>query len=191
MYHPVRGGTRGGADQFNWDDVKEDKYRENYLGHSLKAPVGRWQKGKDLTWYAKEPGSGAGSKGEDKIAAARSAKAAQLQALKKAEEEAMLNALGFSSTKSTHHQLSKEEMNEALKRGESQRDEFDIERVAGVGTSRRHFSASSGGKVAKEGVSFVSLAERTDTSKRKHHQDRTESKTKKHKKKHKRSRSPS
>ncbi|GKB36163.1 tubulin alpha-1 chain [Tanacetum coccineum] len=29
----------------SWDDVKVDKYRENYLGHSLKAPVGRWQKG--------------------------------------------------------------------------------------------------------------------------------------------------
>jgi hypothetical protein len=34
--------------EFNWDDVKGDKHRENYLGHSLKAPVGRWQKGKNL-----------------------------------------------------------------------------------------------------------------------------------------------
>lgn len=28
------GGVRGGQDQFNWDDVKVDKHRENYLGKS-------------------------------------------------------------------------------------------------------------------------------------------------------------
>ena len=31
-YMPVRGGTRGGKDLFQWDDVKTDKHRENYLG---------------------------------------------------------------------------------------------------------------------------------------------------------------
>lgn len=30
--------------EFKWNDVKTDKFRENYLGHSLLAPVGRWQK---------------------------------------------------------------------------------------------------------------------------------------------------
>lgn len=40
------GGTRGGQDQFKWEDVKADVHRENYLGHSLLAPVGRWQRGK-------------------------------------------------------------------------------------------------------------------------------------------------
>lgn len=37
--------------EFSWDDVKVDKHRENYLGHSVKAPVGRWQKGSDLHNY--------------------------------------------------------------------------------------------------------------------------------------------
>lgn len=31
--------------EFKWDDVKVDKHRENYIGHSVMAPVGRWQKG--------------------------------------------------------------------------------------------------------------------------------------------------
>jgi hypothetical protein len=34
MYHPSRGGVRGGQDQFDWEDVKADKYRESYLGES-------------------------------------------------------------------------------------------------------------------------------------------------------------
>lgn len=42
---PARGGNRGGKDQFNWDNVKADKDREYYLGHSVKATTGRWQKG--------------------------------------------------------------------------------------------------------------------------------------------------
>ena len=32
MYHPSRGGVRGGQDQFDWEDVKADKHRESYLG---------------------------------------------------------------------------------------------------------------------------------------------------------------
>lgn len=35
IYHPSRGGVRGGKDQFNWSDVKGDKERENYLGMSI------------------------------------------------------------------------------------------------------------------------------------------------------------
>lgn len=74
---PARGGTRGGKDKFNWDDVKNDQYRygrclcilpepandplttlqrrENYLGHSLHGQIGRWTttaRGRDLTWWS-------------------------------------------------------------------------------------------------------------------------------------------
>lgn len=38
-------GARGGRAEFSWENVKSDRDREFYLGHSVKASVGRWQKG--------------------------------------------------------------------------------------------------------------------------------------------------
>lgn len=83
---PSSTGTRGGQDQFKWEDVKEDKHRENYLGNSILAPVGRWQKGRDLTWYAKASGS-------QDTAAVQEKKQAEIQSIKDAEAEAMAEAL--------------------------------------------------------------------------------------------------
>jgi hypothetical protein len=33
---PPRPGARGGRGEFSWDNVKNDKDREYYLGHSVK-----------------------------------------------------------------------------------------------------------------------------------------------------------
>lgn len=103
---PARGGNRGGKDQFNWESVKSDKDREYYLGHSVKATTGRWQKGaagealpsgwsaqyltvfrflstgKDVFWYTRE-------KQEEQAAKAR----LELQAIKQREED-LMNEVG-------------------------------------------------------------------------------------------------
>ncbi|XP_069013690.1 multiple myeloma tumor-associated protein 2 [Embiotoca jacksoni] len=117
------GGVRGGQDQFNWDDVKVDKHRENYLGNSLMAPVGRWQKGKDLSWYAKDKKGGELSKAEE------------LAAVKAAEHEALMAALGHKNIKRQPTGLTKEDLVEVCRREEADGEERNVDRVSGLGSS--------------------------------------------------------
>ncbi|CAM9340988.1 unnamed protein product [Lampetra fluviatilis] len=143
MHHPTRAGVRGGQDQFNWDDVKTDKYRENYLGNSLMAPVGRWQKGKDLSWFAK-----------DKDGTNRAlSRQEELAAVKQAEEEALMTALGYKNVKKQPTGLTREEFADICKRGTLERDEKDIERVSGFGSSRpSHMLSKEDKEAQKQGL---------------------------------------
>ncbi|KEF61104.1 uncharacterized protein A1O9_02669 [Exophiala aquamarina CBS 119918] len=88
-------GSRGGRADFKWSDVQGSSHRENYLGHSLMAPVGRWQKGRDLNWYAKaDPGAHDNSAEDPATTAARERKE-EIQRIKQAEEDALARALGL------------------------------------------------------------------------------------------------
>ncbi|KAM3558369.1 hypothetical protein ARSEF4850_004638 [Beauveria asiatica] len=86
-------GSRGGVN-FSWDEVANSSRRENYLGHSLKAPVGRWQRGKDLNWYAKADATAANANETQEEREARERKE-ELRKVKEAEEDAIARALGL------------------------------------------------------------------------------------------------
>ncbi|POS86045.1 hypothetical protein EPUL_002176 [Erysiphe pulchra] len=86
-------GSRGGVN-FSWSDVTTSQHRENYLGHSIMAPVGRWQKGKDLSWYARGDDDSIknGETVEEKHIRERKE---EIRRIKDAEEDALARALGL------------------------------------------------------------------------------------------------
>lgn len=146
----VRGGTRGGRDQFSWEDVKADKNRESYLGASVHANVGRWQEGRDLYWYTRAAGGSAPPN-----AAAQAERRSAVAAIQRREQELMDEALGLrprppqggpsfaagpaTSTPAPH------EIAELLERGRA-REAVDNERVA-----ERIHGVGSGGAAARRG----------------------------------------
>ena len=130
---PIReASVRGGAGRFNWDDVKKDeKFRDTYIGHSLMAPVGRWQKGKDLQWYAKAAPTAAA----DEMVRKKAEREAEIRNIKQQEEEALAEALGFKVERKMQTEgVSQEELASALKDEET--TGRDVDKVEGLGYGR-------------------------------------------------------
>lgn len=75
------------------------------------APVGRWQKGKDLNWYAKNDTSPA-------ALSAAEARKEEIRKIKEAEESALSEALGYGPTLKTNANetpIGKKEVEKAIK----------------------------------------------------------------------------
>ncbi|KAK5173023.1 uncharacterized protein LTR77_003145 [Saxophila tyrrhenica] len=131
-------GSRGGVN-FSWDDVKNSQHRENYLGHSVMAPVGRWQKNKDLSWYARA--EDADLTPEQRAEKEQERKREEMRKIKEAEEDAMLKAMGLPVPDRTNANqeplgMGKEkqrEMNQALKEALGDDEDGEVEKGVGLG----------------------------------------------------------
>ncbi len=120
-----------GADRFKWEDVKEvGDYRDYYLGHSVAAPQGRWQKGKDLFWYNK-----AGKRATPEEAAEQ--RKLELAEIRRRDEDMINAALGLAPKQHAvvETKLEPNELKALLAKGVSERDGLDAERVEGLGAA--------------------------------------------------------
>jgi hypothetical protein len=158
--HKTRGGNRGGADRFNWDDVKNDEHRENYLGHSLHGQIGRWTttaRGSDLTWWSE----GRSQLNRLEKGEAEEAKRKELEMVKAAEEDAMREAMGLApKNRAKQIQLDKHEIKALFARNATERDEVqESERSEGMGYKPCAVTATLFSVLARPAVSFVSWAE--------------------------------
>ena len=176
-------GTRGGRGLFNWEDVKKDKYRHNYLGNSLKARVGKRAEQHDAFWWTRKPG-------ETDAASAAKARRAELEEVKRRDDAIMAQALGLAPSDrggaSNEHLLREEDVSFMTSRGMTERGDRCAERISGLGATPKRSSASASA-YCPPGDERKSKSKKKDKKKKK-----KKSKEKKKKKKKKsRSRSDS
>lgn len=201
----IRGGNRGGADQFKWDDVKMMTYkdRECYLGYSEHIGVldkgGKWKRN---DWWIKDDGQ-------------QSADAYELMMEKKlikAQEDAVMRKnLGMPpkpgdeeilDAKAKGQKLDSYEIKELIKRSDGKEEELDevdkADRMGGVGFSKFGNTGAYQGDVDKslsklDGVGIEEYKRIMKRMKSKKSKDKKskKSKSKKSKTSKKRSRSSS
>ncbi len=112
------------------------------------APVGRWQKGKDLNWYAKNDTSPA-------ALSAAEARKEEIRKIKEAEESALSEALGYGPTvkkNANETPIGKKEVERAIKET-ADGDEEDGAKGVGFGV----FSAAGPAKEERDVLGGVGL----------------------------------
>jgi len=122
-----RGGNRGGKDQFNWEDVRGDKYKDYYIGQSMKINTGNWwNRGIGILNVEK----GRGDKTKEQLVSD-----SEISKVKQEEQQLMMEALGLRPKirRESGRALEKHEFKDLCRRGTTQRDSTDTDRIGGLG----------------------------------------------------------
>eukprot|EP01100_Stratorugosa_tubuloviscum_P012603 TRINITY_DN6022_c1_g2_i1.p1 TRINITY_DN6022_c1_g2~~TRINITY_DN6022_c1_g2_i1.p1 ORF type:complete len:192 (-),score=62.96 TRINITY_DN6022_c1_g2_i1:7-582(-) len=126
MFVPIRPGCRGGKDQFTWEQVKSDKYKEFYLGHSVNAVKATFNNPQpNAGWYMSKS-----SLREEQE------RAVEVLMQKKKEKDILNQALGITPKKPVvaSKKLDKFEIISLTKKNSSEpASRFDLERQSGLG----------------------------------------------------------
>mmetsp|Transcript_4773 Transcript_4773/g.12326 ORF Transcript_4773/g.12326 Transcript_4773/m.12326 type:complete len:260 (-) Transcript_4773:654-1433(-) len=145
------GGTRGGASEFKWENVRGD---DAFLGASMHAPrQGRRDLDRDWFWYNKTTDTLGRKVGDTAMATAR--RRLEILERKRADEDALADALGEtaeSRTKQSAVDVEIDDLRKFLERGGTERDRLDTERKAGLGAApaKRHDHVVRDDRVARE-----------------------------------------
>jgi len=202
-----RGGTRGGKDLFNWDDVRDDKYKDYYLGQSLHLQTGSgwWVPGKLQTANGTGPPKTqqpTKQKKDQTNDALDAQKQKEFLQIKKQEQELMMEALGLAPKRrrESGKKLEKFEFKELCRRGSTVEDEEDAaSRIPGLGFAPPQARAALEGNLPSgEGddleqvvmtqsstTSTIQSNTNKDKKTKKHKKDKKEKKEKKREKKEK------
>eukprot|EP00924_Labyrinthula_sp_SR-Ha-C_P002658 maker-scaffold_13-snap-gene-3.62-mRNA-1 protein AED:0.00 eAED:0.00 QI:48/1/1/1/1/1/2/119/227 len=137
-----RGPSRGGRENFSWEKTRMDAYKDNYIGHSVRAPRNGFDDKKDALWWSKKADQNSKKRKRGKIDKEKQQLDDEKRRMKEIEQNMMKTALATGSILPPEHSdivqatLNTLEKAKMLQKNIFQRDETDGERIKGLGLGK-------------------------------------------------------